>query len=101
MYDYHAPKTQAARRRVRNEFRIVFRAILVADGHLPATCTDEDVETYCYTVERIVGFVCTYVAAVASCDETNKGLIGEKIKVSTLRNRVTNLWWTVCWKLGA
>lgn len=82
-------------------FLTVFCAILVADGHLRATCTDEDVETYCYNVERIVGFVCTYVVAVVSCEETNKGQIEDKTKVSTYRRGVADLWWTVSWKLGA
>lgn len=59
------------------------------------------IEVYCYTVERIVKFICTYVAALASCEETNKDLIEDKMKVSTLHHRITHLWWTVCWKLKA
>lgn len=38
-----------------------------------------------------MGFNCTYVAAFASREETNKDQIGFDMKVSTLRKRVADL----------
>jgi hypothetical protein len=89
---------KSARAVALREFTTLMR-ILLKDS-LPATPTDEQVQSFAFDKIHAVDLALAYIEAVARDPQLSRGLISPLFQANALRARLSSLWFFVYWELG-
>lgn len=99
LYDKSSPRTRNKRACARKQYLEISKALLVADGEVSITISDEELHRRCFNKDNVIEYTCRYLAALA-CSDHIKGHVRDKIQADVLRERASSLWWFASWELG-
>jgi len=96
LYNKNSPSVKLRRERHKAEFLVVMRFV----HRIPQTMADAEVYTQCFHPDQVIRNVQSYINYIAT-SKFHHGRLEDKMKVSSLRERVDSLHWFAMWEAGS